>query len=197
MSRLGLTHHAIEQFASRWRSGVPEAEVEAELQAVVQGAAATRRRTLSGDARIYVASTARGEEIDLVVRDTAVITVLSSDHKKRGIADRAIDSIDLEIYEEHLADLRATQAMTSDGQKGREEKNADSRAPGQKIARKQRTLSSTWENRKNQARKVISDWRSGHKFTNKALKKAHEVLDLEFGPEGRTDHGDADREDQS
>ncbi len=70
-----LTAHAIEQFATRFRRGTHPRVVRDELEAIAASAAPTKRRTPSGDATIWVATTSEGEPIALFVRDNTVTAV--------------------------------------------------------------------------------------------------------------------------
>lgn len=177
MSRLDFTHHAIEQFASRWRPESPEDEVEAEFRAIVQGAAATRKRTRNGDARIYVATSARGEQIELLVREDAIITVLPPGSGESGLVDH---SIDVEIYEESRADLRAIQAKLAEERTrslGEKQSKTTSKKKGRPEDERQE---SDEKSRQRNAKEVIHDWKNGRSFSRKALANAHRVLGLIF-----------------
>lgn len=73
---LHVTHHAVERFIKYWRPGVSLHEARQSLETLVGRSAATRRKTLPGDAWIHLAVTERGEQIGLAVRDNTVVTVL-------------------------------------------------------------------------------------------------------------------------
>jgi hypothetical protein len=71
-----IAEHAVDRFVEYFRPGMPYAEAERTLRALVAGAARTRRKTLPGNARIWIAHTERGERICLAVRGGLVITVI-------------------------------------------------------------------------------------------------------------------------
>ena len=71
-----VAEHAVDRFVEYFRPGMPYAEAEKALRALVAGAARTRRNTLPGNARIWIGSTERGERVCLAVRGGVVVTVL-------------------------------------------------------------------------------------------------------------------------
>lgn len=73
---LHVTHHAVQRFIKYWRRGMPLNEARQCLEILVSRSAATRRKTLPGDAWIHLAVTERGEQVGLAVRDSTVVTVL-------------------------------------------------------------------------------------------------------------------------
>jgi hypothetical protein len=78
MSVLAVSDHAVERFIKRWRRDLSFPEARAALEELVTRAAATRRKTLPGDARIYTVLTEEGVHIPMAVRDNVVVTVLDA-----------------------------------------------------------------------------------------------------------------------
>jgi hypothetical protein len=105
---LTLTDHAIERFIARWRPGMPKDEASAELEVIAQGAAPTRKRTLVGDARLYVALSEAGERIAFAVREGVALTVLPGDGEGNDPIDRSVKP---EYIEESEATRAACQAI--------------------------------------------------------------------------------------
>lgn len=138
-------------------------EAEKELESLVVDAGATSRRTLCGDARLYIATSAQGERIPLAVRDGCVITVLQD--RPNGVDPSA----DLALYEEHLADQRELQAKLA-----REQPEAAA-APTAPVPSESRPIFS-----KEDAKRIIRDWRNGLDTNRQDLRAAHKMLGLSF-----------------
>jgi len=105
-----VSDHAIQQFQSRWRPSAPLADCRRELVFLMADAAATKRRTASGDAWIYIATTAAGERIALAVRDKTVVTVIPEGREGMFVKDMGADE---DLAEESRADREACLAMAS------------------------------------------------------------------------------------
>jgi len=71
-----ITKHAVDRFIQYWRADLQDTQGRELLTQLVARSSATGIRTLPGNAWIHVAVTDQGEEICLVVRDGAVVTVL-------------------------------------------------------------------------------------------------------------------------
>ncbi len=164
---LGITNHAVEQFCSRWRPEAEPSEAEVELRALVDGARPLRKRTLSGDAQLYVNTSGTGERITFVVRDNHVITVLGQDAGSHVPVDH---SVDLAMFEEHLADLEAArQAVASDPLPPPDPPPP----PLRTIAERQRYEA---------AHRLITEVRTGKRTVKPAtLVRAHETVGIALG----------------
>lgn len=106
--RLYLTDHALERFKERWRPQLSNENALAELTLLVQRAGATRKRTLVGDAQLYMATSDTGERIALAVRDGAVISVLPANGEGAALVD---GSVPVELLEESEATKAACEAI--------------------------------------------------------------------------------------
>lgn len=211
MSSLALTNHAVEQFCSRWRPGVPEREAEHELAELAGGARPTRKRSLGRDAQLYVATTAHGERIQMLVRDGLVITVLGAE--TRDLVDH---SADIEMYEESLADREAAKAaallpdpppIPEDRRSNairliREVRAGERHVGAAALARAHNLLGIGYgdplppepappskppgvtaeESRRLNAQVVINNWKAGQNYSQGAVKRAHETLGLKYEP---------------
>lgn len=98
-----LTDHAVARYRERWRPQLDPAAARAELEALVATAGPTKRKTLTRDAQVWVATTPQGERVALAVRGGVVITVLAADADEAGLQDMTPDA-DL------LAESEATRA---------------------------------------------------------------------------------------
>lgn len=167
---LAVSHHAVERFVERWRPGLAGADARAELEALAANASPTRRRTLKGDARIYVVATPEGESIPLAVRDGLVITVLPVDEREPGGSGP-----DAEALADHEAAVTAmtAAALTSE--------------PGEPVLdlAKEYELARLDRNRRENAEKVLRDWREGKAIRRDAVDRACAVLDVDL-PERST-----------
>lgn len=150
---LYVTAHAVEQLGSRYRPGSSPEENRSELEAMVRSAAPTKRRSLSGDAQLYVAISERGERITLAVRDGAVLTVLPADGEGAGLIDMTIDPSLLDESAETVAACRKMAETPPD------QRDVD---------------------RSRNARQLIERWHKGGHFTVKALRRAHDTLGLHY-----------------
>jgi hypothetical protein len=103
MSVLAVSVHAVERFIKRWRPQMTFSEARLALEELASHAAATRRMTLPGDARIYSTMTEEGERIHLAVRDGVVVTVLDSSSSDPHIVDPQAMFIDAISEEEARA----------------------------------------------------------------------------------------------
>jgi hypothetical protein len=147
---LKVTDHAVERFIQRWRPGMPFAEGRARLEELVARAAATRRKTLLRDARVYTVLTDAGERIEMAVRDGVVVTVLDAESDEARSA--RCESED--------------QAALIDARDDEEARKAAKRAVESAAARKRAS------------EHTIADWKAGASFSKKALQRAREVLQL-------------------
>jgi hypothetical protein len=161
---LGLTNHAVEQFCSRWRPDAEPTKAEIELRALVDAARPTRKRTLTGDAQLYLTLSAQGERIGFVVRDGLVITVLPySGEANDSLVDHSISP---ELHEESRETLAACHAIL------------EAEAPLRAKEAKEAALKLQEQERYNNARRVVEQFRAGDHVTPKAVNRAYEVLGI-------------------
>jgi hypothetical protein len=73
---LHVSDHAVERFIRHSRRGMGADEARETLEVLVARSAATKRRTLPGDAWVHVGFTDRGEAVHFAVRDHTIVTVL-------------------------------------------------------------------------------------------------------------------------
>jgi hypothetical protein len=145
-----VTDHAVERFIQRWRPGTPIAEARAYLEELAARAAATKRRTLVGDARVYTVMTDDGEHIELAVRDNVVVTVLDANAREAAAAKRIPEdqASFIEARDEEEALKAARLAME--------------RAKAQQVS----------------AERTIAEWKAGASVSKKVLERARTVLGL-------------------
>lgn len=160
---LHLTHHAVERFIGRYRHDASYEQALAELQGLVAEAAPTKRRTLTGDAQLYVTLSEAGERIGLAVREGVVVSVLPEGSEGQGLSDMTPDQERLEESRAMVAECRALAKV-------------DDEPPPERQGG-----GGTQEARRRSAEELIRAWRwGGQTFTPKALKRAHAVLGLPF-----------------
>lgn len=163
---LYLTDHAVEQYVGRHRPHLGLGDARTELETLVQQAAPTRRRTLPGDAWIYLARTETGESVVLAVRDGTVITVLPSDAAEGWDTTRLAPTA--EQLEESRSTVAACRAMLDADPKPSPVSPVEARAAA--IAASKVT----------NAEALLRAWRAGRHYSTKALKRAHERLGLAY-----------------
>jgi hypothetical protein len=186
---LYVTDHAVERFIHRWRPGVSKEEALVELQEIVQEATPTRKRTLTGDADLYVAMSPAGERIAFAVREKTIITVLPGNGEGQNLRDCSADE---EHVEESRATIEACQAMlAAEAKVLAEQQAAQARALAKKEAEEQakKTIERFGPNlakeveasRRRNAEALLRDWKAGKKQPKpKVLRNAHNVLGLPF-----------------
>jgi hypothetical protein len=163
---LYLTDHAVEQYVGRHRPNLGIDDARMELETIVQQAAPTKRRTLPGDAWIYLARTETGEAVVLAVRDGTVITVLPSDavtsHDPTRLAPTA------EQMEESQSTVAACRAML----------DADPKVPPASPV--EIRAAAIEASKRTNAEALLRAWRAGRHYSTKALQRAHERLGLTY-----------------
>ena len=157
---LPLTDHAVVRYRERWRPELTPGQARAELEALVATAGPTKRKTLTGDAQVWVATTELGERIALAVRGGVCITVLASDANEAGLTDMAPDA---ELLAESEATRAACLAMLAP------EGKADHEA---RLARN----AEVFERQRKHAERLIELHRAGQAVDPKHLKRARKLL---------------------
>lgn len=155
-----LTDHAVARYRERWRPQLDPAAARAELEALVATAGPTKRKTLTRDAQVWVATTPQGERVALAVRGGVVITVLAADADEAGLQDMTPDA-DL------LAESEATRAacLAMLGPQGQAER-AERDARNAEVLERQRT----------EAERVLSLHAAGKAVDPRSLRRARRLL---------------------
>lgn len=172
---LYVTQHAVARFVERWSPGLSEADARAELEAIVAGAAPTKRQTLNRDARVWVATSPAGQRIALAVRDATVVTVFASDFHEAPPVDMQLAPED-EVLVESEADRAAGLALVAgDASDVPEAPDTDPRLPD---------VESAAEHRRQSAEETIARWKVGGAgaVTERAVRRAHAVLGRRYEP---------------
>ena len=161
---LHLTIHAIEQFIARWRPEVTWKQAEAELRGLARIAinSTHNRRAITGNALLYRATSEEGEQIDLAVRESTIITVLPKDDGRGALIDMTPDE---SLFDESRATVASCQALVVGGEVP---------PPPPPCA----VDANTWRN----AETVIREHKAGKWVSPKALRNAEAVLKRPVAP---------------
>jgi hypothetical protein len=147
-----VAEHAVERFVEYFRPGMPHAEAEQMLRKLVAGAARTRRNTLPGNARVYVAHTERGERICLAVRGGIVITVLDP---------RCAEAMYLRAPAAHPASPSHAQPSGA-----------------QDVGLVASLLADRSDARREKAASIVAAWKAGQPVASKTVRRAAQSLGL-------------------
>ncbi len=145
-----LTEHAVQRYATRIRPELSPEDARAELEHLAREAVPTRRRTLNGDAQVYVARRHDGDNVSMVVRDDVVVTVLAPG----SYENVELDSVDPSLLDESAETIAACRAMIAQDE------------------------SKPQVDRERSARQLLDRWAAGTDYTIRALRRAHETLGL-------------------